>query len=122
MPASQATTTLRMAAPAIAVRPPTWPTDEPDGVAASTAAVSSAPLPNFSRAEATTKETTVAVSTVRIIGMCPPGPVTAKYARIDPGEAGATRPAPVSVATNRPDMEPRIIATIMIGFIRTYGK
>ena len=39
---------------------------------------SSDPRPNFRSAEVTTNDTTAAVSTVRIMGMCPPGGVTAK--------------------------------------------
>ena len=48
--------------------------------------------------------------------------VISRTAKIEPGEAGETRPALNNVSVNTPVMPPRITARIRRGFISTYGK
>src|SRR5918996_2972040 len=53
---------------------------------------------------------------------CSPLGVTARYAKMLPGDGVETSPAPVTTNVSTADMPPAIIATIRIGFISTYGK
>ena len=48
--------------------------------------------------------------------------VCASTAMIDPGAAGARRPAPKIVSVRMPTMPPAIVASRISGFISTYGK
>ena len=51
----------------------------------------------------------------------PPG-VCASTAMIEPGAAGARRPASKIVRVKMPTMPPEIMPSSRIGFISTYGK
>ena len=48
--------------------------------------------------------------------------VISNTAKIEPGEAGATKPECVNVSVNTPDIPPAITASNKRGFINTYGK
>ncbi|MNP67220.1 hypothetical protein D3C76_1630230 [compost metagenome] len=76
----------------------------------------------FSRMAETTKETAMAAQIAAMLAKYAPFGVMASTARIEPGEAGETRPPPRIVSVNTPVIPPRITARIRRGFISTYGK
>ncbi len=76
----------------------------------------------FNRNEATTKVTAQAATTEASTPRTEPLGVISKTAKIEPGDAGETRPAWKTVRVNTPVIPPAIIARISLGFISTYGK
>ena len=76
----------------------------------------------FSRIEETTNETAIAAQMAAMFAKYAPFGVIASTARIEPGEAGDTRPPPSTLRVNTPVIPPRITARIRRGFISTYGK
>ena len=93
-------------------------------VAATLAAksISSALESAFKIIAATAKEVTAATATPIRTGICPPCGAIAIIAMIDPGEAGARKPAPKACKVKLPVIPPAITAKNNNGFIMTYGK
>ena len=72
--------------------------------------------------EATANEIPVAIRTPTITLIISEPGVIIRYAMIDPGDAGPTRPQSVRLNQKIAAIFPRIGAMITSGFIRMYGK
>ena len=69
--------------------------------------------------EAMTNDVTAASRTDRLTPMRLSPGVCARTAMIDPGAAGARRPAPKTVSVRMPTMPPAIVASRVNGFMST---
>ena len=76
----------------------------------------------FSNIEAVRKETSVEARIDSTTPIIEAFGVISSTAKIEPGEAGETRPALNRVRVKTPVMPPRITASSRRGFISTYGK